>query len=148
MRVHFGFVLFFMFLFLSVSLCNGQPDLRSKIKNVYVLLVKAEKEGGNVTAAASKLNEALQLIDKAEKTRNESEKSKLLGKADSLIKEVELSIPEIIEKGQRERKMYLITTFSSLALLLFIGFIFYFYGPKFFWSLWLKSRRKWKIRRN
>ncbi len=150
MRIHFVLPLIFLFLVLVFPpvFCSGQPDLRSRVRDVYVLLVRAEAEGGNVSAAALKLNEALQLIGEAEKVEDESERSRILGKADSLIREVEASVPGLVEEGHRGKLLYLVTMVSVLVFLLVFGFVFYFYGPRFLWGLWLRSRGKWRVRKS
>ncbi len=122
-------------------------EVRNYVRLVYQKLVEAERRGADVEEAAIRLNRALSLIREAEAETNTSRRGKSLTEAYNLVRDVEASIDRLVEEG-RARINLRNWTLSSAAILTAVGCILgYIYSPRIFWSLWLRLRRGWRVRR-
>lgn len=137
-----------VFLILTFTLCVAYGEnLESRIREVYGKLVDAEAKGADVDEEALKLDKALQLIIKAQKSVNSTERNEMLAEAEMLIDEVEDSIPKLIMKGEAKARFRLIYTAVALSSMVAASILLYVYGPRILWKLWIRARRDWKVRR-
>ena len=126
---------------------NSQGDLRERIKEVYTKLVVAEQRGANVTYAAIRLDEALEMVDEANGLSDPAQRLILLSKAEGIVDEVDAFVPELSNKGESETvNSQILAVITSLALIV-VGILVYFYGPRMLWGLWLRARADWKVRK-
>ena len=123
-------------------LCEEMDVIRS-IRDAYSKLVKAEERGADVRDAALKLQRALELVREAEEDPENREA--LLSEARSLVEQVESSIPTLIEEGERRIFWRNVTIASIIASIAILSLLAYYYGPRAFWSLWLRIRSRWVI---
>lgn len=143
--MRFCLLLLFTLLFTS-SLYFGEVDLKVRVREVYLDLVRAEREGADVSGVAVKLDEALQLIVRAEGVSDPVERSSLLSRAEALIDEVEASIPGLIEAGRFRVQVKLIINVALVVFFLIAIILAYFWGPRFLWGLWLRFRGDWRVK--
>ncbi|MEM2193577.1 MAG: hypothetical protein QW803_03855 [Candidatus Methanomethylicia archaeon] len=118
-------------------------DARSYLEYVFLRLREAEGLGANVRDEALMLNEALNLIRLAES--NSSTES--LSKALSIINMVNNSIPKLVEEGLFRARMNQIILATTISLTIIASILIYFYGPRVLWSLWIRARGNWRVRR-
>jgi len=118
-------------------------DARSYLEYVFLRLREAEGLGANVRDEALMLNEALNLIRLAES--NSSAES--LSKALSIINMVNNSIPKLVEEGLFRARMNQIILATTISLTIIASILIYFYGPRVLWSLWIRARGNWRVRR-
>jgi len=118
-------------------------DARSYLEYVFLRLREAEGLGANVRDEALMLNEALNLIRLAES--NSSTES--LSKALSIINRVNNSIPKLVEEGLFRARMNQIILATTISLTIIASILIYFYGPRVLWSLWIRARGNWRVRR-
>jgi len=124
--------------------CMGEnEDIISSIRDTYSKLVKAEEKGADVRDAAMKLQKALKLVEEAEE--NPENRETLLSEARELVGEVRSSIPILIEEGEKKIFWRNIAIASTVAMIAILSFLTYYYGPRVFWTLWLKIRSRWVI---
>lgn len=90
-------ILMFLIFLLSTSIvavrAQSVDDVRSYLEQVFIRLREAESLGAEVKEEASMLNEALNLIRLAE--FNSSVRDESLGRALSIINQVNSSIPQL-----------------------------------------------------
>jgi len=127
---------------LDLSLCYDEPSIKS-VRKVYSRLAEAEKKGADVREAALKLQKALELIREAEEDPDKREV--LLSKASTLIDEVNSSIPELIEEGERRIFWRNVMIGSTASLIIVAAVLVYRFGPKIFWETWLRIRSEWIV---
>jgi len=123
-------------------LCEEMDVIRS-IRDAYSELVRAEERGADVRDAALKLQRALELVREAEEDPENREA--LLSEARCLVEQVESSIPILIEEGEKRIFWRNVTIASIIASIAILSFLTYYYGPRVFWSLWLRIRSRWMI---
>lgn len=124
---------------------SAQQTPKDRARQLYVQLLNAEREGADVTEAAFKLNQALQLIEQAE--AGIGEETALLQEAEALMDEVEASIPSLIEAGRAATQLKIATWTIAAISVVALSAAIYLYGPRLLWTLWLKSRGKWKVKK-
>ena len=136
-------VLFVALLFLAVAApCVGAvsvDDARSRLAGAYVAVAAAEAAGGDVLALALRLNEAASLIDAggAEK----------LGDAIRIIDEVVATAPLVQSSGAERITNRYIVTGMALVVLAAASVAVWFRGSKWYWGLWLRAKRGWRVER-
>ena len=121
-------------------------DARKKIFEAYAAVVDAEASRGNVTDLVNRLNEAIELIRLAENTSDSEEASVLIEQAISIADGVLSEVGEVKEEGLALRRFHLFLSVFSISLLIVSGVLVYFYGPKVFWSLWVRIKGNWRVK--
>lgn len=141
------FILLLLILPSVMAEAQDIEEVRGYIRLVYHKVSEAEKSGAEVEEAALKLNQALSLIREAEGETNTTKRNRDLTEAHNLVKDVEASIDRLVEEGRARINLRNITL-SSTAILAAAGCILgYIYAPRIFWSLWLRLRRGWRVKR-
>jgi len=143
------FILFISVLSFSAAASGtsevGLEDAARKVNDVFKVVVEAYDAGGDVKGLVIKLNEALDLISMAREA--DSEQSKVLaGQAYEIAEWVEGEAPSVKEEGIRLRLAERNTWIVAGAGLIFGGFLTYFFGPRLYWSLWLRMRKNYIVR--
>ena len=126
---------------------QGLEEAEQHIRLVYSRLREAEGRGADVKEAALKLNDALTLIREAASEPDASKREKNLSRALTIIGEVEASIDRLIEEGEARSRMRTATLAISTSLIGLASIMAYIYAPRAFWSLWLRARRDWRVKR-
>ena len=122
--------------------CMGEiEDVTRSIRDTYSKLVKAEERGADVRDAAMKLEKALELVKEAEE--HPEKRDALLSEARKLVEEVESSIPILIENGERRIFWRNLTIAFAVVMIALSALLTYYYGPRIFWTLWLRIRSHW-----
>lgn len=114
------------------------------MREVYSKLVEAEKAGANVSNASQQLNRALTLIKSLEEGQTNREEA--IQQAISIIREVESTIPTLIEEGRRAtffKNLYIGLAIASIISLIVLTHLF---TERIFWNLWIRARRRWIVR--
>lgn len=125
----------------------GVEDASRKVDDAFKVVIDAYDAGGDVKDLVSKLNQALDLISKARAA--DSEQARILaGQAYDIAAQVEGLAPGVKEEGiilrQAERNTWIMAA-MGLAV---GGLLTYFYGPRVYWSLWLRMRKNHIVRVN
>ncbi|MBO3754896.1 MAG: hypothetical protein FGF53_08505, partial [Candidatus Brockarchaeota archaeon] len=131
-------ILSLLLLHVGSTFANYEPPLdeaRDKIAEAFKAVAEAEKMGGEVSDLVAELNEALKLLE-------EGEVQEAVLKADVVIAEAQ----RVGMEGAAMRKARMLQSAVVLSFLAFSAFSVWRYGPRLFWSLWIRSKRSWKVR--
>lgn len=120
-----------------VASSPSQGDLRAMVGETFLLLESAEAKGANVTAAAMSLNHALELIS--------SGGALDLAQAESIINQVNSSIPGLASEGEAATYWGMIRLAATIVVLGIAGVLAYLLTPKLVWRIWARSKRDWRV---
>jgi len=146
-----------LFLTLSISLSQTVviysktetiSDARSEAYKAFKALVEAHAAGGDVNKLTDRLNEALNLISKAEETEktNPKEAERLASEAKTLARSIIEEAPLVKEEGLKQRQMATIITATSIVGIVVTGVLICMFGPEAFWRMWLRLRKNYRVR--
>ncbi len=125
-----------------MALCQPSPnDARTRVAEAYERVLEAYESGGNVIGLVDRLNEALKLIAEAESTGD----ARLIDRANNLVESVVEEAPKVREDGLKARNATYMLYGSALAVAIASAVLAYFYGPKFFWRLWVRLRADYRV---
>lgn len=143
-----GLILSILAIYTCVEIAESQDveEARKYVRTVYSSLREAELKGADVEEAASKLDEALELLREVEGVGT-LEREKSISRVMSMAGEVESSIGRLVEEGESRNRWRIITLSSSAALAALSSILTYLYAPRIFWGLWLRARRDWRVKR-
>jgi len=122
--------------FPTVSFTTCNPQLIAQIQELYLKLEKISESGVNVNPQIQELNEALQLLQNCSN----------LKEAEKLIQQVNSSIPQLESEASALYLEHQIVKYSTIAALIVLGFLTYYFGPRFLWKAWVKMRSKWVVK--
>ena len=122
--------------FSKVSFTTSNSQLITQIQELYLQLEKISESGVNVNPQVQELNEALQLLQNGSNP-NEAEK---------LIQQVNSSIPQLESEASTLSLEHQIVKYSTIAALIVLGFLTYYFGPRFLWKAWIKMRSRWVVK--
>jgi hypothetical protein len=122
--------------FSTVSLATSSSQLITQIRELYLQLAKISEYGVNVNPQVQELNEALQLLQNGS---NPSE-------AEMLIQQVNSSIPQLESEASALYLEHQIVKYSTISALIVLGFLTYYFGPRFLWKAWIKMRSRWVVK--
>ena len=156
MKTRLSVILVLLLLFLNVYISSirtraetdTQTDatkLKDYLKATYSKLQVAESKGANVTLAAQKLDEALQLIDQVKGDQNGSD-SVLMSQATSIIDDVDSSIPSLTKDGESRILWTDVSLVSTIIFVAIVCLFVYLYLPRIMWKTWGKYRASWRVR--
>ena len=125
-------------------------EAREKVYEAYAAIVDAEASGGNVTSLVNRINEAIDLVENAEKISedNPEQAAALAEKAINIANEVLDEVGTVKEEGLALKRFHLFLGISSGVLFVLSGFLIYFYGPRVFWGLWVRIKGNWRVRKS
>jgi len=120
---------------------------RNEIYEAFEALIEAYNSGGEVSGLVRRLNEALNLVSKAEKhlDGDPAEVTRLSSEAQRISHEVTFESQHVKEKGERRRRLETVVTIGSSLSLSFSGVLMYIFGPKLFWRTWVRLRRNCRV---
>ena len=136
-------VLASLVLFTSVGFAVArQESVDQQVFNTFKALSKAEAAGGNVSSLVADFNEAIEVLERGERTGNSS----LVEEARPRLNMISASAPVVAQEGAAANQIRILYTAVSLGLLAAVGFVVYLYVPKLFWRLWIRSKKNWRIK--
>jgi hypothetical protein len=122
--------------FSTVSLATSSSQLIAQIQELYLQLAKISESGVNVNPQIQELNEALQLLQNGSNPK----------KAEKLIQQVNSSIPQLESEASTLYLEHQIVEYSTISALIVLGFLTYYFGPRFLWKAWIKMRSRWVVK--
>lgn len=146
-----------LFLVLSAALSRAMVvyseseainDARSEIHAGYKALTEAYDAGGDIGELTNKLNEALNLISRAEEIldTDPAEAERLALEAKTLAQSVVETAPTIKEEGLKQKQITTLIVSTSVTTLIISGIFVYVSGPKVLWKMWLRLRKNYRVR--
>jgi hypothetical protein len=131
----------------STHAARSETDVEETItlvREVYSKLLEAEAAGADIYNATLALNKALTLIKSI--NENPADRERLLREAVRLVRDVDSTIPALVDEGRRAtflRNFYMVLAISLTASLATLSYLL---TPRIFWRFWLKTRKNWLIR--
>jgi predicted PurR-regulated permease PerM len=122
--------------FSTVSLATCNSQLITQIQELYLQLEKISELGVNVNPQIHELNEALQLLQNCSNPKE----------AEKLIQQVNSSIPQLESEANTVYLEHQIVKYSTITALIVLGFLAYYFGPRFLWKAWIKMRSRWVVK--
>jgi hypothetical protein len=122
--------------FSTVSFATSNSQLITQIRELYLQLAKISESGVNVNPQIQELNEALQLLQNGSNTME----------AEALIQQVNSSIPQLESEASTLYLEHQIAKYSTISALIVLGFLTYYFGPRFLWKAWIKMRSRWVVK--
>jgi predicted PurR-regulated permease PerM len=122
--------------FSTVSLATSDSQLITQIRELYLQLAKISEYGVNVNPQIQELNEALQLLQNGSNPKE----------AEMLIQQVNSSIPQLESEASTLYLEHQIVKYSTISALIVLGFLTYYFGPRFLWKAWIKMRSRWVVK--
>jgi hypothetical protein len=122
--------------FSTVSFATSSSQLIAQIRELYLQLAKISEYGVNVNPQIQELNEALQLLQNGSNTME----------AETLIQRVNSSIPQLESEASTLYLEHQIVKYSTISALIVLGFLTYYFGPRFLWKAWIKMRSRWVVK--
>ncbi|WP_143713016.1 hypothetical protein [Saccharolobus islandicus] len=110
--------------------------LITQIQQLYLQLEKISESGVNVNPQIQDLNKALQLLQNCSNSKE----------AESLIQQVNSSIPQLESEANTLYLEHQTVKYSTITALIVLGFLTYYFGPRFLWRAWIKMRKKWVVK--
>jgi predicted PurR-regulated permease PerM len=120
----------------TVSFATSNSQLITQIRELYLQLEKISESGVNVNPQIQELNEALQLLQNGSNPME----------AETLIQQVNSSIPQLESEASTLYLEHQIVKYSTISTLIVLGFLTYYFGPRFLWKAWIKMRSRWVVK--
>ena len=126
----------------SVEASVGQGNVEEHMFEAFRAIAEAERSGGDVSSLKDELNVAIELVETAQATGNESLLQDALAKLAGIIASAVTVGQEGAVEGQRR------LMFVALYVVVFgvLGFLVYRYVPIVFWTLWVRVKKGWRVR--
>lgn len=122
----------------ETSLCQSPEDnVREKMLTAFEAVAEAERKGGDVSRLVNDLNEALRLLEAGGKSN--------LIVAESKIEYVLAATTEVELQGIFLTRKHRITKGAIIGTVTLFAILMWWLGPKVFWSMWLYSKREWRV---
>jgi hypothetical protein len=116
---------------------SREEESRQRLLTAFEAVSEAEEAGGDVSALIGDLRNALELINGG----GEEE----LDLAESLIESVLAEAPAVSEAGAASARISLLYVGTVVGLVAVGAILVWRFGPRVFWSLWLRSKRGWRV---
>lgn len=134
----------FLFLSLLLSTCLIVPiyaksnnELRIELGAAFVKVAEAELMGGNVSTLVQDLNLAAILIGIGDETS--------LKLAEDVIQSVSVLAVEKKSEGIQAINQQHMVMGAVLVVLIVSAAIVWFYGSRVYWSLWIRTKKGWRV---
>ena len=126
----------------QVSSANGE------IQSAFASAYGAEKAGGNVSSLDAKLNDAIQLVQRAEaeNTTNPAQAAADLQNATSIAQSVTAESPSVAKMGSDVRQTTELTAVSAAAAMVVVAALTYIFGGRIYRRAWLRLHRDYVVR--
>jgi len=124
---------------LTAALSQSPEDqLRAEIGAAFKAVAEAEKDGGDVSLLVEDLNQALRLLE-AGGVEN-------LREAESKIEAVLVAAPGVAQEGLALTRIKQLKAGVGVTLIAVSAVMVWRFGPRIFWSIWLRSKSGWRVR--
>jgi len=114
-----------------------ETDGRSDLLVVFEAVEIAEKQGGEVSELVDELNLIIRLVEAGDSVG--------LSEVESRIVEVLSQAPIVGDMGARRVQFMRVKVGVLLGLLLASAVLVWRFGPRVFWSAWIRSKRGWRV---
>ncbi|MDA4126920.1 MAG: hypothetical protein OK452_06935 [Thaumarchaeota archaeon] len=131
----------------SAQISSG---VRAQIGQAYSAVLTAEQDGGNISSLVATLNTAISLVQQADSINdtNPSKAQALYAKAASLASQVVQASPSVAAAGRASVGAAQLALVAETVALIGIAVVTYRFGPRLFWTVWLRAHRTWKVRKS
>jgi len=116
---------------------SQEDDVRNSLVEAFEAVREAESVGGEVSGLLEDLNEALRLIEAGGEGN--------LAGAEEKIESVLAVVPVVRSQGIVSTRNQQIVIGVVLGLVAVSAVVVWRLGPRFFWSLWLRSKSGWRV---
>jgi len=125
---------------------SGETALKERVQlklaEAYVAVAEAERLGGDVSGLVGELNQALILLEEGEMRKDEV----VLQEALSKVEDVVARAPVVGQGGMSAMQARTVQSWLVVGVVMALGVIVWRYEPKIFWRLWVRSKRRWKVK--
>lgn len=150
-RLHMVFLISTLLL-ISVSLVVvsnttlGELALNERVQlelaEAFVAVAEAERLGGDVSGFVNELNQALTLLEEGEMRNDEV----MLQGALSKVEDVVNRAPVVGQGGVAVMQARTVQNWLVVGVVMVLGLIVWRYEPRIFWQLWVRIKRRWKVK--
>jgi len=125
----------------QVSNANGE------IQSAFASAYGAEKSGGNVSSLDAELNNAIQLVQKAEgeNATSPAQAAADLQNATATSQRVIAAAPSIARTGSAARQATDITSASAASAIVLLAALSYIFGGRIYRKAWLRLHRDYLV---
>ncbi len=120
-------------------------DAQNSIYNAYTSIVKAYNSGADVNQLIVQLNQALNLTAQAQLLISSN-----LTQANLLASQTQAISQNVSAQASAAESsigtLGPVTVAISAAVLIVAGCLVYFFGPRFFWQVWLQLRKNYRVK--
>jgi hypothetical protein len=126
----------------QVSGVNGE------IQSAFASAYAAEKSGGNVSALDAKLNDAIQLVQKAEaeNATSPAQAGADLQNATTIAQSVITESSSVSQTGSAARQTTEVTSVSAASAIVVVAALTYIFGGRIYRMAWLRLHRDYVVR--
>jgi len=116
--------------------------VRLELAEAFVAVAEAERLGGDVSGLVDELNQALILLEEGEMRNDEV----MLQEALSKVEDVVARAPVVGQGGVAAMQARTVQSLLVVGVVVALGVIVWHYEPKIFWRLWVRNKRRWKVK--
>ena len=126
----------------EVSSANGE------IQSAFAAAYAAERSGGNVSSLDAKLNDAIQLVQKAgaENATDPAQAVMDLQNATSIAKSVIAESPSVARAGSAARQTAQATSVGAASAIVLAAALTYIFGGRIYRKAWLRLYRDYVVK--
>lgn len=114
-----------------------EDELGTRMVVAFVAVAEAESKGGDVSGLVDDLQKALSLLEKGG--------AEDLEEAEALIEAVLVQVSEVERKGVALTLYKRLWAAAMVSFIAVSAFLVWRFGPRVFWSIWLRSKRDWRV---
>jgi len=135
-----------VYLVVASNTVLGEPALKERVRlklaEAFAAVAEAERLGGDASGLVDELNQALILLEEGEMRNDEV----MLQEALSKVEDVVARAPVAGQGGVAAMQARTVQSLLVIGLVAVLGVIVWHYEPKIFWRLWVRNKRRWKVK--
>ena len=137
-------ILIIFLLLASIELVYSKPteSIRKRVYRVFEELRDIESLGYNISKQVKELNKVIEIINNIESGRGRN-----INDADKILSKLETSIPKIREEAIREKNLREVLTVTVIIAVIATIVLLAIYFPRIIWKVWVRSKRKWRVKK-
>jgi len=116
--------------------------VRLELAEAFVAVAEAERLSGDVSGLVDELNQALILLGEGEMKNDEV----ILQEALSKVEDVVARAPVVKQGGVAAMQARTVQSWLVVGVVVALGVIVWRYEPRIFWRLWVRNKRRWKVK--
>jgi hypothetical protein len=122
----------------SAATASDFSSANSAIKSAFSAISNAQQQGGNVSALVTKINVAIELVQKAqtENSTNPAQATADLQNATLLAQQVSSSAPKIGNAGLMAREIQYSESVGAALVIVILAVVVYIYGARIYHLIW------------